>query len=86
MRQRCENNRSQSYAHYGGKGIRICDEWLEYGSFRAWAMASGYSDNLTIDRVNSRGNYEPSNCEWVTRAENSRRMRTQYWRSMTCIA
>lgn len=61
------------YAWYGAKGIVVCDEWKEFTTFRDWALANGYKDNLTIDRVNGDGNYEPGNCEWVTQAENSRR-------------
>jgi len=51
----------------------MAPEWRDYPAFRAWALASGYADNLTIDRINNDGNYEPGNCEWVTRSENSRR-------------
>lgn len=58
---------------YRNKGIRICDEWLNYEAFKKWAMSHGYEIGLSIDRIDSNGNYEPSNCEWVTRSENSRR-------------
>lgn len=74
MRGRCENPKDQAWSCYGGKGIRVCDQWQNFETFRAWALASGYQSLLTIDRVRSSGNYEPSNCEWVTRSENSRRM------------
>jgi hypothetical protein len=73
MHKRCCNPRSKSWKYYGGKGIGVCEQWGEYVPFRDWAMASGYAENLTIDRLNSARNYEPSNCEWVTAAENSRR-------------
>ena len=71
MRQRCYNKKSPSYKHYGGRGIKICDEWLEcFENFYNWAMSTGYDYNAkcgecTIDRINVDGNYEPSNCRWV---------------------
>ena len=75
MKQRCHNSNTKGYKYYGAKGIRVCDEWLEdYMNFYNWAMANGYREGLTIDRIDSDRNYEPSNCEWVTRSENTRRM------------
>ncbi len=58
---------------YKDNGILLCDEWRSFSTFKIWAESNGYSDDLTIDRLNIDGNYEPSNCEWVTRQENSRR-------------
>lgn len=74
MRYRCNNQKSNRYYCYGGKGVTICSSWDIFENFRDWALSNGYSDNLTIDRINSDGNYEPSNCEWVTRSENNKRM------------
>ena len=73
MRERCERQVSPSWAIYGGKGIKVCDEWQEFSAFRDWAMSHGYADDLTIDRRDNHKNYDPSNCEWVTRRENSER-------------
>lgn len=74
IKTRCYNPRNKRWASYGGKGIRICDEWMDFPTFRTWALAAGFKPSLSIDRINPDGNYEPSNCEWVTSSENTRRM------------
>lgn len=66
MRQRCYNQNSADYKWYGGSGIKICDEWDDFGQFRDWAMQSGYKNGLTIERVNGRLDYCPGNCTWIT--------------------
>lgn len=70
MKARCYNKNSERYPHYGAKGVIVCDQWLNFENFKDWAEANGYSDNLTIDRINPKLNYEPSNCRWLTYEEN----------------
>lgn len=65
IKERCNTPSCSTYKNYGGRGITICDEWLDYLSFKEWALKNGYQENLSIDRINVNGNYEPSNCRWV---------------------
>ena len=73
MIQRCYDPNSKDYKWYGGKGITICDEWLSNTiSFEDWAMANGYQDNLTIDRIDENKNQCPENCRWISNENNAR--------------
>lgn len=81
MKTRCYNPRYKQYESYMGRGISICDEWKDdFKAFYDWAIANGYKDNLSIDRINNDGNYEQSNCRWVdsyVQANNRRPRRRQ---------
>lgn len=79
--QRCTNKNTVNYAYYGGRGIRICDEWRNsYLNFRNWALSIGYNDSLTIDRINNDGDYSPDNCQWVDMKEQGANKRNNiYW-------
>ncbi len=75
MKRRCLNPNYHEYHLYGGRGIKVCNEWLGFVEFYKWAMNNGYKDDLSIDRINQDGNYEPNNCRWETckRQANNRR-------------
>ena len=70
MKQRCTNPNKANYERYGGRGISVCKEWSEsFKSFYDWAISNGYRDDLTLDRIENDGNYEPGNCRWATPKE-----------------
>ena len=76
MKQRCLNPNNKAYKNYGGRGITICDDWKNnFITFYDWAMNNGYKENLSIDRIDNDGNYQPDNCRWVTRKEQNRNYR-----------
>lgn len=86
IKYRCYNSNSTGYEDYGGRGIKVCNEWLNkdngFINFYNWAINNGYRDDLTIDRINVNGNYEPSNCRWIPKeyqAENKRNSRYVYF-------
>lgn len=70
MKQRCNNPKHTAAIWYHDKGIRVCDDWLSYKNFEKWSMENGYSDDLSIDRIDPDGNYEPQNCRWISIKEN----------------
>ena len=75
MKARCNRPSSNKYQSYGGRGIKLYPEWEKFESFYEWAMSHGYQDNLSIDRINNDGNYEPDNCRWATAIQQSNNTR-----------
>ena len=76
MWSRCTKPKDISYRNYGGKGVSICDDWTDPMVFYEWSIANGYKKELTLDRIDPDGNYEPSNCQWISRAANTRKVTT----------
>ena len=76
MLHRCENEKHFAYKDYGGRGITVCEEWHSFNTFFEWAISSGFSLGLTLDRIDVNKGYEPSNCKWATRKEQGNNRRT----------
>ena len=79
MIARCEYTKHPHYNNYGERGISVCKDWHNYENFRNWALNNGYSEDLSIDRIDNNGNYEPSNCRFVTMEEQSSNKRNNHW-------
>lgn len=80
MKDRCMNPSHKSYKYYGEKGVKICLEWQKsFENFRDWALSNGYQEGLSIDRIDVKGNYEPSNCRWATLEQQANNKTTNHF-------
>lgn len=79
MKSRCYNHNNPAYNYYGGRGIKMCDEWLnDFMNFYNWAMSNGYNDTLSIDRINVNNGYSPNNCRWIDTLGQANNKRTNF--------
>ncbi len=80
IKRRCTNENDERYHQYGGRGIKVCDAWLEsFDNFADWALAHGYADTLTLERIDVNGDYCPENCKWISLQEQSLNKRGTKW-------
>ena len=71
MKSRCFNPKNKRYARYGGRGITVCPEWMDFSNFYEWSMANGFSENLSLDRIDNDKGYSPENCRWANPKQQS---------------
>lgn len=85
MKQRCGNPKAKGYSNYGGRGITFCDDWKCFDPFCSWALHNGYSDDLTLERIDVNGNYNPDNCKWIPLTEQTKNTRSNYINKMLTV-
>jgi len=79
IKKRCLNSKDKLYSYYGGRGIQVCKEWLEYPAFYEWALRNGWAPGLTIERMDVNGNYCPENCIFIPKEAQTRNRRSTIW-------
>ena len=83
MKARCNRKTHAKYQYYGARGIKVCDEWMNpetgFDTFADWALSHGYTDEMTIERIDVNGNYCPENCKWITAGEQAKNKSTTLW-------
>lgn len=80
MKERCYKPICKAYPNYGGRGIKVCDEWKNnFQNFYDWALSNGYKEDLTLDRIDVNGNYEPLNCRWISQKQQCNNKRTNFY-------
>ena len=81
MRSRCYSKNNPAYKYYGGRGIRVCDEWMQdVDAFIDWSLENGYKNDLQIDRIDNDGDYKPSNCRWVSAGVNCKNKSVPFYK------
>lgn len=85
MKGRCSHTKQLSYKDYGGRGIKVCEEWMKFENFKEWAEKTGYSEELTLDRINVDDNYCPENCKWSDWIEQSNNKRNSIKMNITAF-
>ncbi len=87
MRERCYWHSYNEFEHYGGRGINVCEEWKNsFVAFRDWALANGYEDGLSLERIDVNGNYTPANCCWIPRAHQAKNRQNTIVVDSVCLA